>query len=145
MSRAIVIPSDGTQPLRWADHDNEDYKSMTALVFGGNRDGGLYSLSTVGDDPERRVSFFYDDEGLFRLERGESLPSIINLRAMQLWADLEGGMDIFDFRTPLVGDYVVVGDSDDEGNSTDAPAWVMDYPFDWHSKYLIVEKEEGEE
>jgi hypothetical protein len=140
MTKAIVIPADATQPLRWAEHTNDDYKSMTALVFGGNRDGGLYSMSTVGND--KRVSLFYDDEGLFRLDAGEKLPDIINLRAMQLWASLDGDLAITDFRVPLVGDYVVVGDADIEGYSKDAPAWVMDFPFDWPNKYQIIDKEE---
>jgi hypothetical protein len=144
MTRAIVIPSDGTQPIRWVDHPEGDYKNMTALVFDGNRDGGTYSLSIVGDG-DRQVSMWYDDEGLFRLERGEKLPDIINLRAMELWADLDGGLDIFDFRTPLVGTYVITGQSDDDGNSMDAPPWVMEYPFTWHTKYLITERESNED
>jgi len=141
MTRAIIIPADGTQPLRWVDYPANDYKDMTALVFDGNRDGGTYSLSIVGQG-DRQVSLWYDDEGLFRLDAGEKLTDIINLRAMQLWADLDGGLDIFDFRVPLVGTYVVTGQSDDDGNSTDAPAWVMDFPFDWHNKFSIIEKEE---
>ena len=140
MTRAIVIPSDGTQPLRWVDHRDGDYKNMTALVFDGDRDGGTYSISIVGNE-DRQATFWYDDEGLFRLDRGEKLPDIINLRAMQLWASLDGGLEIFDFRVPLVGTYVITGQSDDEGNSLDAPAWVMDYPFTWHESYLIVEED----
>lgn len=139
MTRAIVIPSDKDLPLRWAEHSNGDWKSMTALVFGGNRDGGTYTMSTVGDE-DKHVSMFYDDEGLFRLEAGEHLPDIINLRAMQLWATLDG-VQLEDFRVPLVGDYVVVGDADDEGYSMDAPAWVMDFPFTWHTHIKIVERE----
>jgi hypothetical protein len=144
MSKAIIIPSDKTQPVRWADHANNDYRSMTALVFGGNRDGGMFSLSIVGEG-DKRISLFYDDEGLFRLDN-EKLPDIINLRAMELWAWCDGVVDISDFNVPLVGDYVVVGDADDDGNSTDAPAWVMEYPFSWHQRIIIVEKEgEGDD
>ncbi len=138
MTRAIVIPSDKNQPLRWADHSNGDYKSMTALVFGGDRDGGLYSMSTVGEG-DKHLSFFYDDEGLFRLD-SEDLPDIINLRAMQLWATLDG-WQLSDFSVPLVGDYVVVGDADEDGNSMDAPGWVMDFPFTWHTHIKIVTAE----
>ena len=141
MARAIVIPADKTKPLRWADHPKDDWKNMTALVFNGNREGGTYTMSTVGDRAERRVSLFYDDEGLFRIEAGEHLPDIINLRAMELWAFCEGGMNLTDFRVPLVGDYVVVGDADSDGNSMDAPEWVAMFPFEWHQKYLLVEKE----
>lgn len=135
MTKAIIIPSDATQPLRWAEYDNGDYRNLTALVFRGDRNGGTYSMSTVGEG-DRHVSLFYDDEGLFRLEAGEELPDIINLRAMELWAELDG-VTINDFAVPLIGDYVVVGDADDEGNSMDAPAWVMDYPFIWHQMYVV--------
>jgi len=139
MSKAIIIPSDKDQPVRWAEHENGDYKSMTALVFGGNRDGGMFSMSTVGDE-DKRVSLFYDDEGMFRLE-SENLPDIINLRAMQLWATLEGHASIEEFSVPLIGDYVVVGDADEEGNSMDAPSWVMDFPFTWHTHIKLVTRE----
>jgi hypothetical protein len=122
MSKAIIIPSDESQPLRWAEHNSDDWKSMTALVFGGDRDGGTFSASVVGQD----VTFFYDDEGLFRPDAGDH----VNARAMQLWADIEG-LSVRDFAVPLIGDYVVVGPADDEGSSTDAPAWVMDHPFTW--------------
>lgn len=142
MTRAIVIPSDKTLPLRWADHSSDDWKNMTALVFGGNREGGTYSLSIVGEG-DKQVSLFYDDNSMFRLE-SEKLPDIINLRAMELWAYCDGGLDITDFEVPLIGDYVVVGDADAEGNSMDAPAWVAEYPFKWHKKYIVTEMEEGE-
>lgn len=144
MTRAIIIPSDGNLPLRWVDHPEGDYKNMTALVFDGDRDGGTYSLSVVGQG-ERQASLWYDDEGLLRLDAGENLPDIINLRAMELWAHLDGDLSIFDFKVPLVGTYVVTGEADDEGNSLDAPAWVMDYPFTWHNEYLIVETDAEEE
>jgi hypothetical protein len=144
MTRVIVIPFDGTQPLRWVDHPEGDYKNMTALVFDGDRDGGTYSLSVVGQG-DRQVSMWYDDEGLFRLDRGEKLSDIINLRAMELWASVHGDdMGIFDFVVPLVGTYVITGREDDEGNSLDAPDWVMDFPFTWHEKYLVVDKEEDD-
>lgn len=141
MTRAIVIPSDKTLPLRWAEHSSNDWKNMTALVFGGNREGGTYSLSIVGEG-DKQVSLFYDDNGLFRRDAGEKLADIINLRAMELWAYCEG-VNIEDFEVPLIGDYVVVGDADDEGNSTDAPAWVAEYPFKWHRKYVVRDKEGG--
>jgi hypothetical protein len=140
MSKAIIIPADKTQPLRWAEHDNGDYKSLTALVFGGNRDGGMFSMSTVGEG-DHHLSFFYDDEGMFRLE-AEELPDIINLRAMELWAHLDG-VKLDDFAVPLIGDYVVVGDADDDGNSMDAPEWVMNFPFSWHKRYVITAKEQA--
>lgn len=145
MTKAIIIPSDGTQPIRWTEYGKGGWKDMTALVFGGNRDGGTYSMSTVGTTPDKRVSLFYDDEGLFRLDAGEKLPDVINLRAMELWSHCEGGIDIEQFSVPLIGDYVVVGDADDEGNSMDAPAWVADFPFVWHNTYLIIEQEESNE
>jgi hypothetical protein len=142
MTKAIVIPADATQPLRWADHPNDDYKDMTALVFDGDRDGGTYSLSIVGRG-DREVSLWYDDNGLARLDN-EKLPDIINLRAMQIWASLDGGLDITDFSVPLIGTYVVTGQADDDGNSMDAPAWVMEFPFNWHEIYVVTEREEGE-
>lgn len=125
MSKAIIIPCDESQPLRWAEHDDNDYKSMTTLVFGGDRDGGTFSASTVG----RGVTFFYDDEGLYRSDAGDS----VNARAMQLWADIEG-MGVRDFAVPLIGDYVVVGPADEDGHSMDAPGWVMKHRFTWTTR-----------
>lgn len=138
MTRAIIIPSDGTQPLRWVDHPEGDYKNMTALVFDGDRDGGTYSLSIVGQG-DRQVSMWYDDNSLFRVDAGEKLNDIINLRAMELWSHLDGDISIFDFAVPLIGTYVVTGQADDEGNSLDAPEWVYDYPFTWHEKYVLID------
>ena len=146
MTRAIVIPADKTQPLIWADHSSDDWKNMTALVFNGDREGGTYALAIVGDADDKRVSLFYDDNGLSRLDSG-NLPDIINLRAMELWAYCQGDVHIEDFEVPLIGDYVVVGDADEDGNSTDAPAWVAEYPFKWHLKYIVsvVDDEEGKQ
>lgn len=142
MTRAVVIPSDKDQPLRWADHPNDDYKDMTALVFGGDREGGTYSLSIVGEG-DKQVSLWYDDNGLARLDN-EELPDIINLRAMNLWAHLDH-VTINDFAVPLIGDYVVTGQADDDGNSMDAPEWVFTFPFTWHKKYVITTKDEAAE
>jgi hypothetical protein len=142
MTKAIIIPADKNLPLRWVDHPAGDYKNMTALVFDGNRDGGTFSLSIIGEG-DREVSLWYDDEGLARLDN-EKLPDIINLRAMQLWADLDGGLKIEDFSVPLIGTYVVTGQADEDGNSLDAPAWVMEHPFNWHEIYVVTEREEGE-
>jgi hypothetical protein len=139
MTRAIVIPADKTHPLRVVDHPSDDWKNMTALVFDGDREGGTYSLSIVGKG-EKEVSLWYDDNGLARLDN-EPLPDIINLRAMEIWAFCDGVKNITDFSVPLVGDYVVTGQADDDGNSMDAPAWVMDFPFKWHRKYVVTEKD----
>ena len=139
MSRAIVIPFDKSLPLKWVEHPEGDWKHMTAMVFDGNREGGTYSLSTVGEG-EKEVSLWYDDNGLARLD-SEHLPDIINLRAMELWAYCAGGLRLDDFRVPLVGTYVVTGAADKEGNSMDAPEWVAAFPFEWHTKYLILEDE----
>lgn len=141
MSRAIVIPADAKLPLRVVDHPADDYRNMTALIFDGDRMGGTYSLSIVGEG-EKEVSLWYDDNGLFRLDN-EKLPDIINLRAMELWAWCDG-VKLEDFKVPLVGNYVVTGQADDEGNSMDAPDWVYTFPYSWHIRYVVKEKKEVE-
>ena len=142
MSRAIVIPADAKLPLRVVDHPANDYKNMTALVFDGDRNGGTYSLSIVGKG-EKEVSLWYDDNGLARLDN-EKLPDIINLRAMELWAWCDG-VTLNDFAVPLIGDYVVTGQADEDGNSLDAPDWVYSYPYSWHTRYVIVDNEAADE
>lgn len=131
MINAILIPSDRTQDVRTVQYDDSDFTNLTALIFNGDRTGTF--ASTTISSPRGTVSFWYDDEGLFRLGT-EKINDIINLRAMELWAFLENAT-IHDFGTPLVGDYVILGGADEDGNSLPAPDWVKELTFTWPNRY----------
>jgi hypothetical protein len=134
----IVIPADPDKPVRTDSYDSTDYKNLTALIFDGNRDGTFDRMTTVSEGDE--ITFWFDDDGLARLDT-EQLADIVNLRAMELFAftnDL--GTEpaaLHSFGVPLVGDYVITGGADDDGNSLDAPAWIAAYPFTWPAKIAI--------
>lgn len=121
----ILIPADGAKPVQRTSYDTSDYKNLTALIFNGDRDG-TFQCMTSADSLGHEVTFWFDDEGLFREDAGEA----VNARAMQLYAHLEG-MKVEDFSVPLVGDYVITGGADEDGESLDAPGWIMDFPFTW--------------
>lgn len=134
----IVIPADKEQPVRRDTYDSSDYKNLTALIFSGDRDGTFDRMASI-DEHGEEVTLWFDDEGLYRLkdEGGEhELADIINLRAMQLYAFLEHA-DIHSFSVPLLGDYVITGGADEEGESLPAPDWIMDFRFDWHNRYEV--------
>lgn len=136
--KVVLIPADKTKPVQEVDYDQSDYKNLTALIFDGKRDGTFQRFSLDHGDDD--VTFWYDDEGMFRLDN-EELPDIINLRAMELVSHVSGGMPIQQIE-PLIGDYVITGGADDEGDSLPAPAWIKDHPFKWQDQYLIMPKPE---
>lgn len=121
----IVIPADGTKPVRRDSYDTSDYTNLTALIFNGDRTG-TFQCMTSADKDGNEVTLWLDDEGLLREDAGER----INARAMELYAHLEE-IGIEGFRVPLVGDYVITGGADEDGESLDAPGWIMDFPFTW--------------
>jgi len=103
--KAILIPHDITREIEEIDLPTGNYKEITKRVC---RDGdGLFSVSNLG-----HFTFAYDDEGLF------TQPGNINSRAMAIWAKVEG-VSMRSFRSPLVGDYLMLGPADDEGENTD--------------------------
>lgn len=124
---AVLIPCDGDKPVQSVTYDDSDYRNLTALIFDGDRTGTFTSLQATGADGTV-VSLWGDDEGLLRSDAHQR----INARAMQLYAHLTGAT-IEDFMSPLVGDWVVLGGADDDGESLAVPGWVQDFPFTWAS------------
>ena len=132
--KVVLIPSDPTKPVQEVDYDEADYTNLTALIFDGDRSGTFqaFSLGNVRDGDV--LTFWHDDDGLARLET-EDIGDVVNLRAMELVGKLSacGIRDI----VPLIGNYVITGDADDEGESLPAPAWVKDHEFTWHHRYGV--------
>lgn len=138
----ILIPADKTKPVARTTYDSSDYTNLTALIFNGDRTGTFDGMTTAADGPyEEEITFWFDDNGLARADN-EEIADIINLRAMQLYAHMTG-MPLRSFAVPLIGDYVITGGADDEGESLDAPAWIMDFPFDWHNRYTMMKPEQN--
>lgn len=132
--KVVLIPSDASKPVQEVEYDQSDYLNLTALIFDGDRDG-TFQRFALYDSNENDVTFWYDDEGMFRLDN-EDLPDIINLRAMELVSFVSGGVPIHQIN-PLIGNYVITGGADDEGNSLPAPEWIKDHPFNWQNQYEI--------
>lgn len=132
----IVIPADKNAPVREDTYDSTDYKNLTALIFNGDRDG-TFDRMTAGDEG---TTFWFDDDGLARLDT-EEVGDIINLRAMQLYAYLAGmgttTAALHDYAVPLVGDYVITGGADEEGNTLDYPGWLKEFPYTWHEQITM--------
>lgn len=145
----LVIPADKDQPVRTDSYDSADYKNLTALIFNGDRDG-TFDRMTLDNEGEE-ITLWFDDNGLERMD-SEELADIINLRAMELYAFASGlGTEpsaLHDFSVPLIGDFVVTGGADEDGDSLPAPAWLADYPFTWPDRIGIrrpvTETEGGE-
>jgi hypothetical protein len=135
----IVIPANKDLPVRRESYDSTDYTNLTALIFAGDRDG-TFDRMVSADPNDGEVTLWFDDNGLARLDH-EDVNDVINLRAMQLYSHLEG-VDLEDYAVPLIGDYVITGGCDEEGESLDAPAWIMDYPFSWHTRYTLQSRKE---
>lgn len=139
MINVIIIPADRHKPIREAQYDSTDYTNLTALIFDGNRDG-TFDVMTAEDSGDE-VSFWFDDNGLARLDN-EEVGDVINLRAMELYGHMTGN-GLQDYGVPLIGDYVITGGADEDGESMPAPAWVKDFPFTWHNKYIVRARKES--
>lgn len=127
----IFIPSDSAEPVRLVGHDNTDYKDLAALIFDGDRDGGLIECLSSEDSDGNDVSLWGDEEALLK----EGAHTRINARAMQLYAALEG-VGINDFASPLVGNFVVLGGVDGDGNTLSAPISVARFDYTWKVKLI---------
>lgn len=132
--KAVLIPSGTERPVTEVEYDTSDYKNLTALIFNGSRDGTFDRM--VADDSGDEITFWFDDNGLARLEGEEDHEALVNFRAMELYAHLNDA-SIDQFAVPLVGDYVITGGADEEGNSLSVPEWVSDFPYTWHSRYTL--------
>lgn len=136
--KCVLIPNDPAKPVTEVEYDTADYTNLTALIFDGDR-SGLFDRM-VGEKDGEEVTLWFDDEGLFKAE-SKGIENIINLRAMQLFSHLNGDIDIRQYSVPLVGNYVITGGADAEGESLDCPAWVKDFDFTWQNKYGVVPAE----
>lgn len=115
--KAVLIPFDESKPVEVIDlapgldaiyeHVAPDSRCFTGL--GGS---DFYLMG--------------DDEGLFHEDAGNR----INARVMQLYAE-DNGVGIRQFHSPLVGDWLVVGPADEEGETTDVPQRVIDFTYSW--------------
>lgn len=139
--KCVLIPNDASKPVREVEYDTDDYTNLTALIFDGKRDGTFDRM--VGEKDGEQVTLWFDDNGLFRLD-SEEVNDIINLRAMELYSHLNGNIPIHQYGVPLIGDYVITGGADEEGESLDVPGWVKDYPFTWHAVYTVEKAPEVE-
>lgn len=110
MVKAVLIPFDTSLPCRTVEHDNADYRRITRLVCA-DPDHGSFDIHTFD---EHNCALAFDDEGLY------TQPDNVNPRAIALWAALDE-IELRDFAVPLVGDYLVIGPTDDEGNTLDVP------------------------
>lgn len=123
--KALFIPCDGDQPVEWID-----------LAPGLD---AIYERVAPESRMFERVAgntfdLYGDEEGLFHPDAANR----INARAMQILADDFGQKDASQFRSPLVGDFMVVGLPNGRGSSTDAPESVKDFKFTWTAKKATI-------
>lgn len=127
--KALAIPADTDQPMRWVQIDTEDLDTMQQLV------GGDIEFTPVDGE----VELMLNEEGKLR-----GLPH--NPRAqLILWAPWLANPEAVTPRLdPLDGDAVVLGAPDDEGNSTSlTPEQVQRYtgPMVMHGWDTITEEQ----
>jgi hypothetical protein len=118
MTKAIMIPWDDTQPVIDVELKDDPFEQMEGLIFGPvNKSATSRVLGS--SSIKRGVQSWHDDEGQW------NQPFNVNVRAMKLWAHLTG-RKLSDFRQPLWGNFVIYG-YDEEGESIDVPAEVLDF------------------
>jgi hypothetical protein len=115
--KAVLIPFDESKPVEVIDlaaglDAIYDRVAPDSRCFTGLGGSDFYLMG--------------DDEGLFHQDAANR----VNARVMQLYAEDNGG-GISDFRSPLVGDWLVVGPADEEGETTDVPQRVIDFEYSW--------------
>jgi hypothetical protein len=118
-TKAVLIPFDESKPVEVIDLNSDsnndqlyDLVAPDSRCFTGMRGSDFYLMG--------------DDEGLFH----EDVENRVNARVMELFAK-DNGMGIRDYHSPLVGDWLVVGPADEEGDSTDVPQRVIDFTYTW--------------
>lgn len=116
--KVLLLPFDDEQEVRVVEVRDGNLEDIYSRIAPESR---LFSCLNGKD-----FSLYGDDEALFHPQAHLR----INARAMQLFAD-SAGADIEDFTSPLVGDFLVFGLSDEEGNSTEPPQRVLDFKFSW--------------
>lgn len=116
--KALLLPFDGGQPVRVIEVRDGNLEDIYDRIAPDSR---LFTCLNGKD-----FSLYGDDEGLFHAEAHLR----INARAMQLYADSEG-VGIEAFTSPLVGDFLVFGLPDREGNTTDVPQRAVEFDYSW--------------
>lgn len=120
ITKAILVPFDDEKPVELIDLDNSDYLNITKIVAP---DSGIFTrLGSMTFD------MYGDDEGLLRNDAGER----INARAMQIFAH-DTGSTLRDYTSPLVGDWLLTGHPDIEGENTSVNESLLHFPFTWKS------------
>jgi hypothetical protein len=117
-TKAVLIPFDESKPVEVVDLRPNDLDQLYDLVAPDTR---LITGMGMSD-----AYMFGDDEGLLRSDAGDR----INARVMELFA-ADARMGLHDYRSPLVGDWIVTGPADDEGDNTDVPQRVIDFTYSW--------------
>lgn len=121
--KAVLIPFDDDQPVRVVElrrnnlEDIYDRVAPDSRCFTGMSGSDFYLMG--------------DDEGLFHAD----VANRVNARVMQLYAE-DAGMGLYDFHSPLVGDWLVVGPADEEGWTTDVPQRIIDRRYSWATKQV---------
>ena len=120
--KALLIPFDDEKSVEVVtiDTDSEGLDSIYKRVAPDSR-----MFTVLGGDA---FDLLGDDEGLLRSDAGER----INARVMQLYAE-DQNVALADFHSPLVGDWLVAGPLDEDGNQTDVPQGAVDFKFSWRS------------
>jgi hypothetical protein len=117
-TKAVLIPFDESKPVEVIDLRPNDLDQLYDLVAPDTR---LITGMGMSD-----AYMFGDDEGLLRNDAGER----INARVMELFAK-DAKMGIRDYHSPLVGDWLVTGPADGEGDNTDVPQRIIDFTYSW--------------
>lgn len=118
--KAVLIPFDESKPVEVIDlapgiDAIYDHVAPDTRCFTGLNGSDFYLMG--------------DDEALLR----DDAMDRINARAMELYGR-DNGAGIRDFRSPLCGDFLVVGPADHEGETTDVPQRVIDFTYTWTTK-----------
>jgi hypothetical protein len=130
--KAVRIPWQINQPVVEVEYDDANPDNLNTLVFGKYEESLALGYSTFRG---RKVQMFYDDLGLYRT------PKNVNLRAMELWAHL-AGRRFSEFHQPLVGDFIVFGLREYDGESDDIPADVLAFSMSMNS-HIHAEASDG--
>lgn len=119
--KALLIPFDETLPVTVVEVERDSLDAIYDLCAPESR-----CFTVLGGDD---YSMYGDDEGLLRADAGHR----VNARAMQLYAASEGaGID--DFMSPLVGDWLVFGGVDAEGETGEVTVRVLNFRFSWTAR-----------
>jgi hypothetical protein len=121
MLKALLLPFDEDRAVEVIDFDDSSYQNLYPIVAPESR------MFTAQDFPGGTM--YGDDEGLLWGDPSKR----INARAMQLLGE-RSDHGIEDFMSPLVGDWLVFGPVDAEGNNTSVPQDVIDFRFTWTAR-----------